>query len=86
MPTSKSTGLAAYLRGKDIDELYVTGLAGDVCVYYTVLDGLEEGFSVTLVDDAVMPLDSSRFEKQLKHLQAKGARLQSTAELINHIA
>lgn len=51
------TGLAGYLRDRGIDHLYVAGLATDFCVKWSVLDGLEEGFSVTVIEDAVKGID-----------------------------
>ena len=33
----KSTGLADYLRGKEITSVYLAGLAGDICVWFTAL-------------------------------------------------
>ncbi len=41
-----STGLADWLRGRGVDRLTVLGLATDVCVKFTVLDGLRESFRV----------------------------------------
>lgn len=52
-----STGLAGYLRERDIDHLYAAGLALDFCVKWSVLDGMNEGFSVTVVEDAVKGID-----------------------------
>lgn len=43
----KSTGLADYLNQQGVDEIVVIGLALDVCVKFTVLDALKEGFKVT---------------------------------------
>lgn len=52
-----TTGLAGYLRERDINKLFVAGLATDFCVKWSVLDGLNEGFSVTVVEDAVRGID-----------------------------
>lgn len=51
------TGLAGYLRGRNIDTLYAVGLATDFCVKWSVLDGLREGFEVRVVEDAVRGID-----------------------------
>lgn len=69
----KSTGLSAYLKGKGIERVFLTGLAGDICVYYSALDALKEGFETTVIRDGCRPLDKVRFEKQLEELQSKGA-------------
>ena len=59
----KATGLAAYLRGKNVDQVYVAGLAGDYCVYFSAQDALAEGFQTFLVEDATRPIDSQGFER-----------------------
>ncbi len=52
-----STGLSGYLRERDITHLYAVGLATDFCVKWSVLDGLKEGFNVTVIEDAVQGID-----------------------------
>lgn len=47
-----STGLESYLREKGMQELYFAGLALDFCVLYSVLDALDLGFSVFVIEDA----------------------------------
>lgn len=51
------TGLAGYLRSRNIDTLYTAGLATDFCVKWSVLDGLREGFGIRIVEDAVRGID-----------------------------
>lgn len=48
------------LRDRDIDHLYVGGLATDYCVRWTVLDALARGFEVTLLVDAIRGIDLKR--------------------------
>jgi nicotinamidase/pyrazinamidase len=68
------TRLAELLRERGIDALTVVGLATDYCVKHTALDGLREGFDVT-VDAAavrgveVAPGDS---ERALDEVRAAG--------------
>lgn len=53
----KATGLTEQLRALGVDTLAVMGLAADVCVQYTVLDALAEGFGVQLVNDGIRGVD-----------------------------
>lgn len=69
----KDTGLAAYLKGRNIDELFITGLAGDICVFYTMKDALELGFKANLIKDCTYPIDENRFNEALTILKKKGA-------------
>jgi nicotinamidase/pyrazinamidase len=56
-----STGLGGYLREKGITDLYFCGLAADICVYYSVMDSLKEGFRSTLIEDASRPLSNENY-------------------------
>lgn len=71
----KSTGLADYLRGKEITQVYVAGLAGDYCVYYTAKDALAEGFHVFKIEDAIRSIDPKGFEKAKQDIQNKGGEI-----------
>jgi nicotinamidase/pyrazinamidase len=55
----KSTGLADWLRARGITDLYVMGLATDYCVKFTVLDAIEQGFSVWLIEDGCRAVELS---------------------------
>lgn len=43
------TGLAEWLRGREVTEVDVCGIATDYCVRATALDAVKEGFEVTLL-------------------------------------
>src|SRR4051812_15680467 len=43
--TCASTGLAAWLRARGIERVFVCGLARDYCVRWTALDAAAEGFA-----------------------------------------
>jgi len=79
----KATGLAEYLRDKGVDELYIVGLAADVCVYYTVLDALELGFKTHLVTDGVRGIDLNEGDvaRALEDMKEKGANLIKSTEI-----
>ncbi len=51
------TGLAGYLRERNLKELYVCGLATDFCVAWTALDARRAGFDVWVVEDASRAID-----------------------------
>lgn len=80
----ENTGLSQYLKEHDVEEVYVTGLATDYCVKYTVLDAIKQGFEATLVNDAtkavnLLPLD---FENALKDMTKAGAEVVHSTELL----
>lgn len=77
----KSTGLSGYLREKGASELYFCGLAADICVYFSLLDALKEGFSATLIEDAAVPLIPEEFGRIKEDIQQKGGKIISSIEL-----
>ena len=48
----KATGLADYLRSKDVTDVFICGLATDYCVKFTALDAVQLGFRTSLIEDA----------------------------------
>jgi len=51
------TGLAGYLRERNLDQLYVCGLATDFCVAWTALDARAAGFDTTVIEEACRAID-----------------------------
>ena len=78
----KSTGLADYLRGRQVTAVTVAGLAGDYCVYYTALDALAAGFATYVVTDATRAISAAGFAAALADLKAKGAHLVTSSALL----
>ena len=68
----RSTALADYLRGRGVEEVFVSGLATDVCVYFTVMDSIKEGFKTTMILDACRGLDDHAIEKAIDHIKKEG--------------
>ncbi|MCJ8164870.1 bifunctional nicotinamidase/pyrazinamidase [Pontibacter sp. E15-1] len=78
----KSTGLADYLRGKGVTEVYLCGLAADYCVYFSAKDALREGFRAYLIEDATQAIDAAGFEKAKTDLLQHGGHIIQSHELI----
>src|SRR5665647_3655113 len=57
-----STGLSGYLKERGTSEIHFCGLAADICVYFSILDSIFEGFSATLIEDASRPLFPNKFD------------------------
>ncbi|MDU1911734.1 bifunctional nicotinamidase/pyrazinamidase [Fusobacterium sp.] len=69
------TSLDDILKKNNIDTLYIMGLATDYCVKFTVLDALELGYKVYLIEDGckgvdIFPEDS---KKAINEMKNKGA-------------
>ena len=52
-----STGLAGYLRDRDVDHVTLCGLAFDFCVKWSALDAVANGFGATVLTDACRAID-----------------------------
>lgn len=78
----KSTGLAGYLREKGADELYFCGLAANICVYFSIMDALKEGFQATLIEDASKALDASVFEITKQNILEYGGKIVNSNDLL----
>lgn len=71
----KATGLTGYLKEKGVNELYVCGLAAEICVFFSLKDALAEGFSVNLIEEATCALDTENYEKSKKKFLKLGGKL-----------
>jgi nicotinamidase/pyrazinamidase len=78
----KNTGLAGYLKDKNVTDVYLTGLAGDICVYYSALDSLEENFETFIIEDATRPVNQQDFDQAMKVFLEKGGKLVQSYNLM----
>lgn len=79
----KATGLGDYLKEKDVEELYIMGLATDYCVKFTVLDALQLGFKTNLVIDGCrgVNLQADDSEKAVSEMVKNGAVIVQSGEI-----
>jgi nicotinamidase/pyrazinamidase len=77
------TGLHFYLEGLNVTTVYLTGLALDVCVFYSAMDALKLGFDTLVVEDACRGIDTppSSLAARLEEMRTAGARILEAAEL-----
>ncbi len=73
----RSTGLADFLRSKRIKRIAICGLATDFCVLWTVLDALNEGFEVDVIQEGCRGIDLKKGDitAAYKKMEKAGARL-----------
>ena len=74
------TGLAGYLRERNLTRLFLVGLAYDFCVRYSAIDGHNLGFETIVIEDATRPVNlSNRISETNAALAAANVpRIQST--------
>jgi nicotinamidase/pyrazinamidase len=51
------TGLAGYLRERNLHRLFLCGLAYDFCVRFSAIDGHNLGFETIVIEDATRPVN-----------------------------
>lgn len=79
-----TTGLSGYLRERNIDTLYAVGLATDFCVKWSVIDGMEEGFDVFVVKDAIKGIDiDGSVDQAWQEMLDAGAEKVSSEDLLS---
>ncbi len=73
---STPTGLGYYLQGLGVGEVWLAGLATDVCVYHSAMDALRLGFGVFLVEEACRGIDQppGSLKERLAEMKAAGVR------------
>jgi nicotinamidase/pyrazinamidase len=76
-----ATGLAGYLRERNVSDVYVCGLARDVCVRWTAEDAVEAGFQVYFLWDVTRSVDPTGDEALQQELINRGVTLTTTGEL-----
>lgn len=78
----KSTGLADYLKDKNIKEVYLTGLAGDYCVYFSGMDALKEQFETYLIEDAAYPIDEQNYINNKANFIKAGGKVIESSKIV----
>ena len=76
-----STGLMGYLRERDVQHVYLCGLATDFCVAWSALDARTYGFEATVIEDASGAIDlNGSLQKAWNDMQQVGvSRVLSSA-------
>jgi nicotinamidase/pyrazinamidase len=69
------TGLAVWLKRKGIQRIFVGGLALDVCVLASVLDGLDAGFEVCLIREGTRPVTLEGGLEAVEKMRGAGAHI-----------
>jgi nicotinamidase/pyrazinamidase len=79
----RDTGLAAWLRERGVDEVWVMGLATDYCVKWTALDARSLGFEVVFVEDGSrgVELKTGDTAAAIRELAASGVRVTTSHTL-----
>lgn len=80
----QNTDLTPWLKQRNIQRVFVTGVAMEYCVKATALDALRSGFKVWLIQDAVRGINipPGSEEKAIQAMQSAGVNIIAGWELI----
>ena len=75
------TELDDILKDKEVDTIYIMGIATDYCVYYSTVDALMLGYEVYLVLDACRGIAPDTIEVALADMESKGAKIVNSTDV-----
>ena len=78
----EGTDLDRKLRRAGVRRLYIGGLATEYCVLSSALDALRLGYQVTLLTDAIRPIDRKDGENAVQQLRTKKATLAESDDVL----
>ena len=75
--TTDGMPFAAALGERGVSRLFIGGLATDYCVKSTVVDGVQAGFEMVVLEDAIAAVDLTPGdgERALETIRATGAQI-----------
>lgn len=78
---SNKTKMHSMLQEKGFKKIYILGIATDFCVKFSVLDALELGYEVYVVEDCLAGVNQQNSLLALEELKKKGAKLVKSTEI-----
>lgn len=78
------TGLAGYLREREIGWVYVVGIATDFCVAWTAIDARAFGFDCTVITDATAAIDvNGSLSQAMANMTKAGVKFATSDEVLS---
>jgi nicotinamidase-related amidase len=81
-----ATELCGFLRGKQIETLYVAGMETNVCVLFTVCSALSHGFHTIILAECVTTSHPEVHKPALQILELAQSRLMTTQDFLTLLA
>ena len=80
----EKSDLARRLRERGVDRVAVCGLATDYCVRASAVDACRQGFDVTVIEDAIRPVEvePGDGERALEEMKEAGAKVAGSEQLL----
>jgi nicotinamidase/pyrazinamidase len=72
----------AFLIEHQIDELYLSGLDAEFCVYHTAKGAVNRGYRVNILTDAILLLNEKKWDRVMEKYEKYGIILMSSQEFL----
>ena len=81
----RSTGLAEYLGGTGVREVYILGLATDYCVQFSALDAARLGFDTYVIEDGCrgVELQEGDCDRAFEAMRRAGVEIVTSGEVLD---
>lgn len=79
------TNLHRQLKEKNVQKVFVTGIATDWCVHSTAIHALEYGYQTFIVEDACRGVDEKHIKERLRDFKRKKGHVIQSNELIDYV-
>ncbi|MDH5805964.1 MAG: nicotinamidase [Gemmatimonadota bacterium] len=76
-----ATGLSGFLKNRNVERVFVCGLARDYCVKWTAEDAAAEGFDTYFLWDLTRPVDPSSDDSIHRDLTERGVHIIDSAKI-----
>lgn len=78
------TGLAGYLSALKIEEVFLCGLATNVCVMFSALDAVDSGFKTSIISDACRGIDTpaGAVDASIEQMKKKGVHIIKSQDIL----
>ena len=77
------TGLAGYLREREIPRIFLCGLAMDFCVRYSAMDARTKRFDVVVIEDACRAINmDGSLDAAMKDMAGAGVTIIKSGDLV----
>lgn len=82
----RPTGLNAFLQDKNVNSVFIAGLATDVCVKYTALDAVKLNYDTHVIIDACRGVagEQNDIVSALQQMEDKGVSIVESSEVKKH--
>ncbi len=81
----RETRLNNQLKNNNISQVFIAGIATDVCVYSTALHSVENGYKTYIVEDACRGVDENNINLRLDELIDRGCLVTQSSAIKNLI-